>query len=49
MRRHAALSPVYGEDQYEEKFEDFLFTAIREFQIGVDFRGLFQKSGVRVE
>jgi hypothetical protein len=49
MRRYASLSLVYREDLYEEKFEAFLFTAIKEFQIGTDFRGLFQKSGVRVE
>jgi hypothetical protein len=38
--------PVYRKDRYADKFEAFLFTFIKEFQNGIDFRALFKKAGV---
>jgi len=45
--RHASISPIYGEDQYTEKFEAFLFASVREFGHGVNWQALFWQAGVR--
>ena len=48
QRRHASISPIYGEDQYTEKFEAFLFASVREFGHGVNWQALFRQAGVCV-
>lgn len=49
MRRHSAMAPEYGTENYEEKFEAFLRAAVCHFQEGVDHTGLFKKCYIAIE
>jgi len=49
MKKHRTLAPVWGEEHYIQRFEEFLLTAIEGFQRGVDFRDIFRRSYVRVD
>jgi len=49
MKRHRTIAPIYGEEDYLERFEEFLLLAVQGFQRGVDFKELFRRCYVQVD
>jgi len=48
LKRHRDDAPRYGDDDYQQRFSEYLHRGCRDFGAGVDFRELFQRCSCSV-